>query len=184
MKHRTPRLFAALLALVLAVPAAAQQPPAQPAPPQANPEDVASMDAILTALYDVISGAKGEARDWDRFYSLFYPGARLIPTGRAQDGAVRARVMTPQEYRETSGAMLEERGFFETEIGRTVEEFGNIVHAFSAYESRWTPQDAAPFSRGINSIQLLKGADRWYVLSIFWDSERPDNQIPAKYLRR
>ena len=70
------------------------------------------------------------------------------------------------------------------EIGRTVEEFGNIVHAFSAYESKNTPQDPQPFARGINSIQLLRGPDRWYVLSIFWDSERADNPIPAKYLNK
>lgn len=183
MKHGTSKIAASVLALVLASPAAAQQPPAQ-TPPPANPADVASLDAILTALYDVISGPAGQARDWDRFYSLFYPGARLIPTGRAQDGSVRARVLTPQEYREGSGRMLEERGFFEVEIGRTVEEFGNIVHAFSAYESKNTPQDPQPFARGINSIQLLRGPDRWYVLSIFWDSERADNPIPAKYLNK
>jgi hypothetical protein len=91
--------------------------------------------------------------------------------------------MTPQEYRESSGAMLEERGFYEVEIGRTVEEFGNITHAFSAYSSRWTPEDPEPFARGINSIQLLEGTDRWYVLSIFWDSETPQNPIPAKYIK-
>ena len=181
--QRTRRSASALLlALACATPAAAQQPPATPAPPTARAEDVASLDAILASLYDVISGPKGQVRDWDRFYSLFYPGARLIPTGRTQDGAVRARVMTPQEYRESSGATLEERGFYEVEIGRTVQEFGNIVHAFSAYSSRWTPEDPEPFARGINSIQLLRTPERWYVLSIFWDSERPGNEIPAKYL--
>ncbi|MGH7128723.1 MAG: hypothetical protein ACREIV_09140 [Planctomycetaceae bacterium] len=145
---------------------------------------MASIDAIIAALYDVISGAAGEARDWDRFYSLFYPGARLIPTGRAADGGVRARAITPEEYRQSSGAMLEERGFFEAEIGRTTEEFGNIAHAFSSYESKWTAQDSVPFSRGINSIQLLDTGDRWWVMTILWDSERPDNPIPEKYLRK
>ena len=105
MKYGTSKLAAIALAPVIASPAAAQQPPAQTPPPAADPADVASLDAILTALYDVISGPAGQARNWDRFYSLFYPGARLIPTGRAQDGAVRARVMTPQEYRESSKGM-------------------------------------------------------------------------------
>lgn len=172
--------LAAVLALLLAGPAAARQ---QTAPP-ARPADVESMDAILAALYDVISGPKGQARDWDRFYSLFYPGARLIPTGIAPDGSVRARALTPEEYRQSSGTYLEERGFFEVEIGRTVEQFGNIAHAFSAYASRNTLADPEPFARGINSIQLLRDGSRWWIVSVFWDSERPDNAIPERYIRK
>jgi hypothetical protein len=174
-------LAAMVLVSLLAAPAAAQQPAT---PPAARPADVASIDAILTALYDVISGPKGQVRDWDRFYSLFFPGARLIPTGRAPDGAVRARALTPEEYRQSSGASLEQRGFFEVEIGRTVEEFGNVAHAFSAYASRWTLEDPEPFSRGINSIQLLNDGSRWWVVSVFWDSERADNPIPDRYIRK
>jgi hypothetical protein len=169
------------LSVLLAVPANAQQPTA---PPAARPADVASIDAILAALYDVISGPAGQARDWDRFHSLFFPGARLIPTGRAQDGTVRARVQTPEEYRQSSGRMLEERGFFEVEIGRTVEQFGNIAHVFSAYASRSKLEDPEPFARGINSIQLFRDRDRWWVVSVFWDSERPDNPIPDRYIRK
>jgi hypothetical protein len=25
---------------------------------------------------------------------------------------------------------------------------------------------------------------RWWVVTVFWDSERPDNRIPEKYLAR
>ncbi|HSJ09331.1 MAG TPA: hypothetical protein VK928_05435 [Longimicrobiales bacterium] len=164
--------------------AQAQQAPAPATAPAARPADVASVDAIIAALYDVISGPAGQKRDWDRFHSLFVPGARLIPTGRAQDGTVRHRVMTPDEYVATSGRMLEERGFFESEIGRTTEQFGNITHVFSAYDSRNRAEDPAPFARGINSIQLLKDAQRWWIVSVFWDSETPSNPIPAKYLNR
>jgi hypothetical protein len=175
--RRSPAFL--LLAFALgAAPLSAQE--TRPAP---KPEDVASEDAIIAALYDVISGPAGQKRDWQRFHSLFIPGARLIPTGKGAQG-VRHRVMTPEEYVTTSGAMLEERGFFESEIGRTSERFGNIVHAFSAYDSKHTLADAQPFARGINSIQLLHDGNRWWVVSVFWDSERADNPIPAKYLNR
>lgn len=166
---------ALLLASAVAVPAAAQDTP------PARPEDVSSVDAIIAALYDVISGPAGEKRDWDRFHSLFVPGARLIPTGMNQQGQARHRVMTPADYANTSGAMLEERGFFEQEIGRTMEQFGNIAHAFSAYESRRT-REGEVFARGINSIQLFNDGTRWWVVSVFWDSERENNPIPARYL--
>lgn len=156
-------------------------PPASTAP-AANPDDVKSVDAILTALYDVISGPAGQPRNWDRFRSLFIPGARLIPTGQSTDGQVRHRVLTVDDYATQSGPGLEKNGFFEREIARTTETFGNITHAFSSYESKRTAQDATPFSRGINSIQLLNDGKRWYVVTIYWDSERPNNPIPAKYL--
>lgn len=163
----------------------AQAAPASAAAPQANPDDVKSVDAILGALYDVISGPAGQARNWDRFRSLFIPqGGRLIPTSQAPDGTVRHRVITPDEYAAQSGPTLEKNGFFEREIGRTTETFGNVTHAFSAYESKRTAQDAKPFSRGINSIQLLNDGKRWYVVTIYWDSERPNNPIPAKYLSK
>ena len=149
---------------------------------EADPADVESVSAIITALYDVISGPAGEERDWDRFHSLFAEGARLIPTGQGQNGNVGYRVWTPSEYAEQSGPLLTQSGFFEREIGRVEERFGNIVHVFSTYDSKRAESDPEPFARGINSIQLLDTGDRFWVMSIFWDSERPGNPIPDRYL--
>jgi hypothetical protein len=168
------------IGLVLLLCATALQ--AQTPTPAAKASDVGSLDAIIATLYDVISGPAGQKRDWERFNSLFITGARLIPTGKAQDGTVRHRVMTPAEYQATSGAALEQNGFFEKEIYRVAETYGNITHMFSTYESRRTAADAQPFARGINSIQALNDGKRWWIVSIFWDSERADNPIPAKYL--
>lgn len=150
----------------------------------AKPSDVQSLDAIIAALYDVISGPAGQRRDWDRFRSLFAPGARLIPTGRRPDGSQNMRVMTPDDYVNTSGPALERNGFFEREIGRETAAFGGITHVFSAYDSRRAATDEKPFARGINSIQLVNNGKRWFVVTILWDSERPDNPIPAKYLNK
>lgn len=178
MRRPASRLaFAAVLVgLLSAHPAGAQEATA------ARAQDVESIDAIIATLYGVISGPAGQARDWNRFHSLFIPGARLIPTGVTPENVVRHRVMTPEEYATTSGRMLEERGFFEREIGRTTERFGNIAHVFSAYDSKWTAEDPEPFARGINSIQLLHDGTRWWVVTIFWDSERAGNPIPERYL--
>lgn len=151
--------------------------------PTANPADVASADAILNALYDVISGPAGQLRDWNRFRSLMVPNARLMPTRVRADGSAGVVVWSADDYVKTAGAGLERNGFFEREIHRTSEAYGSILHAFSTYESRRTADlSESPFARGINSIQLLKDADRWWVVSIFWDSERPGNDIPKRYL--
>ena len=93
--------------------------------------------------------------------------------------------MERRRLRGAGGASLEKTGFFEREIARKTEAYGNIMHVFSTYESRRTGDPAEkPFARGINSIQLLKDGNRWWVVSIFWDAERPGNEIPAQYLPR
>jgi hypothetical protein len=175
-----------LVAIAIAVPLGAQQPSppsaAAPSPiPEARAADVESVDAIITALYDAISGPAGAQRDWGRFRSLFAPGARLIPTGRASDGTPRQRVMTPEEYVLTIGPILERDGFYEAEIGRRTERYGKVVHLMSAYDSKRTPADPAPFARGINSIQLWSNGTRWFVVTIFWEAETPANPIPASF---
>ena len=175
---RVPHLYAPLVAVLLTVGLAV---PARGQTAAADPGDVESLDAIIEALYDVISGPAGEDRDWDRFRSLFAEGARLIPTGRNAEGQVRFQVWSPDEYVERAGSSLMESGFFEREIGRVEERFGNIIHVFSTYDSKRSLDDAEPFARGINSIQVLEGNGRFWVVSIFWDSERPDNLIPNKY---
>lgn len=151
--------------------------------PQANPDDVKSPDALIAALYDVISGPAGAPRNWTRFKSLFVPSARLMPS-IPRDSGRRADlfVWSPDEYIAVAGPTLGKDGFFERESARTTEAFGNIMHVFSTYESRRSASDAQPFQRGINSIQVLKDGNRWWVVSIFWDSEKPANPIPAKYL--
>ncbi len=162
-------------------PAAATTTPA--VTPPANPADVESVDAIMRALYDVISGPAGQRRNWDRMRSLFVPGARLIPTGQRPDGTRAIQVWSVDQYISTVGPRLEEGGFFERELARRTERYGNVVHAFSTYDSKHAASDPQPFARGINSIQLWNDGRRWWVVSIFWEGERPDNPIPARYMQ-
>lgn len=150
----------------------------------ANPADVASIDQIMRAVYDVISGDAGQKRDWDRFRSLFHKDARLIPAGKnAQTGVFGARAFTPDEYIARSSPFMEKEGFFEREIARRTDVYGNIAHVFSTYESLHKTSDKKPFARGINSFQLLNDGKRWWVLTIYWQGETVDAPIPKKYLK-
>ena len=182
----------AAAALAAVQPATAQpQQPQQPAAQRpspwvlatqgsvpANPADVGSVEAIMAAVYDVISGPAGQRRNWDRMRSLFTSNARMMPLGRAglRSGSV-------EDYISSSGPFLEERGFTEREIGRVVEQYGDIAHVFSAYEGRFSAGDPSPI-RGINSFQLVRHGGRWWVVSIMWQAETPENPIPARYLNR
>jgi len=146
-------------------------------------KDVNSIDGILAALYDVISGPAGEKRNWDRMRTLFIPEARLMSTSKRPDGTMGKRVRSLEEYISISGPLLEKDGFFESEIGRSLDQYGSIVQLFSSYDSKRKPTDVAPFTRGINSIQLWNDGSRWWIVSILWQPESADNPIPSKYLK-
>jgi hypothetical protein len=193
MKRRTTFLLALLATAALAqrpaAPTAPPQPPlvgslaGHPAWPAAKPVDVQSVDAIVLALYDVISGPKGQQRDWDRMRSLFLPDGRLIPSRTDRETHRNdAIVLTIDGYIERSSPRMASEGFFERGIHNEVEEFGNIAHVWSTYESRHMAEDSNPFARGINSIQLLKSGGRYYIVEVLWDSETSASPIPTRYL--
>ena len=179
----------AISAQTTTAPAAPPPPPhlvgsiaGHPGWPVAKPADVSSPEAILNAVYNVISGAQGQPRDWDRMRSLFIPDARLIPTVPAAAGHTDAVVLTIDGYIARASSRMATMGFYERSIHNETEQYGNIIQVWSTYESRHAPTDATPFARGINSFQLLKDGDRYWIVNIFWDAETPDHPIPAQYL--
>jgi hypothetical protein len=184
--------FAAALAFPAAFTSAAQEKPPEPAPklqetqqapvwPKANPKDVGSVDAILAAVYDVISGPAGD-RDWNRFRSLFIPEGRLVPIFKKPDGTYGYRVLSVEDYAKNGAEYFKKEGFYERDIAHRTDQFGQMAVVFTTYESRHAPAEK-PFARGINSMTFYNDGSRWWCLSIIWDSERPDNPIPEKYLK-
>jgi hypothetical protein len=151
--------------------------------PNADPNDVASIDALITAAYDVISGPAGEKRDWERERSFYYPGARLIPTAKpgANDG-LAPQMLDVDGFIARVEPYFAEHGFFEKEIARRTEQFGHIAQVWSTYESRYNADDPEPFMRGINSKQLFYDGNRWWIVNIFWQQESAEDPIPEKYL--
>jgi hypothetical protein len=144
-------------------------------------QDTESIDSIIEALYASISGEKGVERDWDRFRNLFTPEAKLMPTGVDQQGEAVYRAWGVEEYIPRVEQNFLENGFIEAEISKKVERFRNVAHVFSTYLSRRT-EGGDIIARGINSIQLFYDNERWWVVSVFWASENPDNPIPKKYI--
>lgn len=143
--------------------------------------DVQSVDAIIRALYGVISGGPGEARDWERFKFLFASDARLIPTVKNQQGQLTLRPLSPEQYVELFSSRIP-TGFYERELHRVTEQFGTVTHLFSTYETRDTA-DGPVTNRGINSIQLFYDGTRYYIVTIFWCAESMGFTLPEKYLK-
>lgn len=183
MKRIIRTALAAVLAVAAAAAAAGQ--PAQAAEAAraapAAPADVASVDAVLAALYNVISGPAGAPRDWDRLRSLFAPEGRMAAVSARPAGGFGLRSMTVEDYIARNAQHFAAEGFYESELARTSEAFGQVVQVFSTYEARKAP-GAAPFARGINSIQLYHDGARWWIVSVLWRAEDARLALPARYL--
>ena len=149
-----------------------------------DPRDVESIDAIIAAAYDVISGPGDKKRDWNRERSLFYPCARIIPTASVpgrNDVDLEPQMLDVEAYIVRTEPLLR-KGFYEKEVARRTEQFGCIAHVWSTYESRHDSSDPEPFMRGINSFQLFNDGSRWWILSVCWQHESAKQAIPEKYL--
>jgi hypothetical protein len=199
-------LWALLAGATLLTPNSRAQPPASkpaPVPPRPvgtltahpgwpvlkDPRDADSVDHLVASLYDVISGSAGK-RDWDRFRALFLPDGRIgvvvpdIPATKAAPASKGDAIfLTPDMYAQRDDAYFKTNAFFERSLENRVEEFGNLIHVWSTYESRHLENDRHPFTRGINSIQIVHCRGRFWIASVLFDEERSGLTLPEKYLR-
>jgi hypothetical protein len=184
------RISLTVVLLVFAVSVAGAQTPAPAAAPRPTqppaPTEAASVDAILAALYAGVSHPPNEQPDWSHLRTICLKEARFIPPQRPTGEFV---FLSTEDFitRVSSGIASrapkkEDMGFFEREISRKADCWGNICQVFSTYEGRHLPADAKPFVRGINAIHLVKDGNRWWVVNVFWDQESPEKPISAAYL--
>lgn len=149
--------------------------------------DAVSIDAVIKALYESISGYAGAPRDWERDRALYAPGALLIPmrppTATPRSGGGAAEILDVDGYIRSRTPFFAANDFFEVEIARREFHFGAMAHVLSVYEGRDAP-DGKIIKRGINSIQLYNDGTRWWVVSIMWDNERDGVALPEELLRR
>ncbi|HEV2298173.1 MAG TPA: hypothetical protein VGR72_06620 [Candidatus Acidoferrales bacterium] len=146
-----------------------------------RPQDVATMDGILSAFYDVVSGPAGQPRQWSRDLTLYVPGVLFISTEVGKDGKPYHQIMSHQQFVDTYNSSVVSQGFYEQEIHRVTSRYGTIAHVMSTYVMRRTPNGPL-IGRGVNSLELLYDRGRWWIVSDLWDEERPGNQLPKELL--
>jgi hypothetical protein len=145
-----------------------------------RPEDVATIDGMVKAYYEVVSGPAGQPRDWARDRTLYIKDLRFVQVDVDKSGKLAPRITSHQEYVDVADG-LTKTGFFEKEIHRVTERFGPIAHVWSTYESRRT-ENGPIIMRGINSIELFWDGSRWWIANAIWTDETKDNPIPKEYL--
>lgn len=140
--------------------------------------DRTDIGAVIDALYASISGPKGP-RNWDLAAQVFHPDSRQARTGVDAGGRPWMKLMDQAAYRADTEPFFAQNDFWEVEIARRIDVFGNMAHVWSVYEARRHPDDAEPERRGINSIQLFRDADgNWSVVHMIWDNEREGVRVP------
>ncbi len=184
-------LCGALLILALSVtsPGAAQEHPKASAPRHvrvpsipARSGDVRTIDGIIKAYYEVVSGPAGQSRQWARDRTLYAPGIRFVVIDEDKDGKAVAQVFSHQQFVDFADPELVKKGFYEREVHRATHRFGNTVHVFSTSESRRTPEGPILEHR-LDSLELFWDGKRWWIVTAnLWPKERPDNPLPKEFL--
>jgi hypothetical protein len=155
----------------------AEHPPAAAAAAatslSADPKDVETADALIASLYDVISGPAGKPRNWERMYSLFFPGALLIRTAPGKSGKLEALSMSPKDYVDRAGKYFDTHPFFERETARKTHSQGDLQQIFSSYESSEDAAFTKPFAHGVNSIEMFHDDTRWWIMLVMWEEDPP-----------
>ncbi len=142
-----------------------------------------TVDGIIHALYDAISGPVGQDRDWNTFRNLFAENARMYIAAPDKDSGTILKSITPEEYVERNQNRLSDIGFNEDELYRITNTYGAGTQIFSTYESHYTNKNGEEdLTKGINNIQLYFDGDRYYIVSIFWDANAKNIQVPDRYL--
>ena len=146
-----------------------------------RPEDVGSIDGMIKAWYDIVTVPKGSKPDWARDHSLYTPETRFLSVGRDKNGKLRGSIFDHVMYASGAGIGIEKEGFYESEIHRVTQRFGQTAHVMSTYESRRT-KDGPVIARGVNSIELFNDGSRWWITYAQWDEEREGNPLPKELL--
>lgn len=141
--------------------------------------DTKTIDGLMKASYEVVSGEKGAKRQWERDNHLHHPKAVYSYFDRKKQ---KQATMTLQEFHKETDEMVFNTAFYENEINREVRVFGNIAHVWSTYETR-LEKGGKVERRGINSIQLIFENNRWYIISWTFSGETDKDIIPKTFDR-
>ena len=182
-----PFLSLSLICLISASDTTFAQESAQPAQPKIvveeitpRSEDIGTLDGIIKAYYETITGPAGQPRQWARDRTLYIPDIKFVSI-EIRGNKPFANVMSHQQYVESSDDYMVKNGFFEREIHRVTRTFGSMTQVFSTYEIR-NKANGPVMARGINSIELFYDGSRWWITAAMWEDERPGNPIPKEFL--
>jgi len=147
-----------------------------------RPEDVSTIDGMVKAYYDVVSGPAGQPRQWGRDATLYIPGMRFVVITEDKNGNASAQSMTHQEFVDSTEAAMHGKAFFERECHRVLHQVGNVAHVLSTAEQATSAEGPYKVS-GLDSLDLLWDGKRWWIASAnLWEINSKAHPLPPEYL--
>ena len=143
----------------------------------ADPDDVATIDDLIRAYYESVSGHPGQ-RDGERMLSLFVDGGKI---SIGLDGE-RPTHQLAEEYLRTERFLTISSDFFEREISRDTQRFGHMANVISTYGISDAMENTDYTARGVTMFQLVWHNERWWILSTLWQRESPEFPLPPELL--
>jgi hypothetical protein len=148
---------------------------------QPRPDDVSSIDGMIKAYYEVVSGPAGQPRDWGRDATLYIPGIRFVMIGKNKSGKTDSQSMSHQEFVDGGDASMVVKGFYEHEIHRITHRAGDVAHVLSTSEHTGSPNGPAQ-GRSIDSLDLYWDGSRWWIASATIWEVAPGDSLPSEFL--
>lgn len=143
----------------------------------ANPADVATIDGVMKAYYEGVSGPPGK-RDGERILTLFIPNGKIKIN---MDGQEPTHQLA-EEYLRTESFLTISTDFYEREISRDEQIFGNMANVISTYGISDAMENENYTARGVTVFQLVKTGGRWWILSTMWQRESDEFPLPPHLL--
>ena len=126
--------------------------------------------AAVSALWKAMSHEPGGRADAATLQRLFHQDA-VIFGGRYKDGVPVIRRSEAEDFIPPH-ERVQEKGFHECEIARTLHAYDRFAVAYSVVESRADKAAQAPDFVGVNSVQLYKVGEQWTILSLYYHVEK------------
>jgi len=146
-----------------------------------RPEDVSSIDGIVKAYYEVVSGPAGKDREWGRDATLYTPGIRFIIFSEGKDGKTVARSLSHQEFVNESDPAMKGKAFYEHEVHRITHRVGNVVRVLCTAEQQFEPGGPVK-GQSIDSLEMYWDGTRWWIASAnIWEL-KPGQPLPKDFL--
>jgi hypothetical protein len=147
-----------------------------------RPEDVSTIDGMVRAYYEVVSGPADKQREWGRDRTLYIPGIRFLIFREDKDGRTSVRTLTHQQFVEESEAAMAGKAFYEREVHRIAHRAGDVVHVLSTAEQKYSP-DGPVEGRSIDSLEMYWDGWRWWITSAnIWEVETKAHPLPTEFL--
>lgn len=123
----------------------------------------------IAEFYSLISGNRGDKRDWQGISALFAEGATLSVVTDSE--SCRLTSMNVPGYLTRLADYLDNKDFHEAGANFDVFVSNAIASVRGRYEASMRPDSGERTKSGVNLVHLVRKNGQWKILSMLWQDE-------------